>query len=136
MTDQDFISAFEACTLPPADFHHRDHVRLAWLYLQREPLLAALGRFCAGIQRFAAAAGRPERYHVTITWAYMLLIHERMERGGPGLSWAEFAAGNPDLFDWAERPVLERYYHQDTLRSDLARRTFLLPDRCLGPATL
>lgn len=35
MTDEDFLHAFETCTLPPESFHHVAHVRLAFLYLSR-----------------------------------------------------------------------------------------------------
>jgi hypothetical protein len=44
MTDDAFLSAFEACTLDPQHFNHRGHVRLAWLYLQRYPFDEAVTR--------------------------------------------------------------------------------------------
>ena len=34
MDDREFVAAVEACTLPPEQFPHRAHVRLAWLYLR------------------------------------------------------------------------------------------------------
>ncbi len=37
MTDAEFVAAFESCALPAQAFRHRDHVRLAWLYLRRVP---------------------------------------------------------------------------------------------------
>lgn len=128
MEDQDFIHQFEAATLPPAAFHHRDHVRLAWLYLRRHPALEALTRFTEGLKRFATANGHAGLYHETITWAYLLLIHERMARHGSGETWEEFAAENPDLLAW-KPSVLDGYYEAETLGSDLARRVFVLPDR-------
>ena len=39
MTDSEFVDSFEDCTLPSTAFHHRDHVRLAWIYLRRHPPL-------------------------------------------------------------------------------------------------
>jgi hypothetical protein len=125
---EEFISRFEDCTLPASSFHHRDHVRLAWLYLRREPLLAALTRFTAGIKRFALAHGQAGLYHETITWAYLFLVHERIASGAADETWEGFAARNPDLLTW--RPsILAAYYRDETLASDLARRIFLLPDR-------
>jgi len=76
MTDQEFLAAFETCSL--SEFHHRDHVRAAWCYLRDSTLLAALERFTKSLKRFAAAAGRPHLYHETITWAYIFLIHARL----------------------------------------------------------
>ncbi|HEX9286583.1 MAG TPA: hypothetical protein VF999_04875 [Thermoanaerobaculia bacterium] len=130
MNHRDFLAAFEAGTLPEECFHHRDHVRAAWLLLREEPPAAALARFSSALKRFAAAKGKTRLYHETITWAYLLLINERMERGGRGLDWNDFAESNPDLLTW--RPsVLDEYYTSETIGSDLARRVFLLPDRSI-----
>jgi len=131
LTDADFVRSFEDCTLPNAAFHHRDHVRLAWIYLQRHPPVEALQRFAGGLRRFATANGHPGLYHETITWAFLLLIHERMARGGEP-AWEDFAARNPDLLTW-KPSILDRYYTPETLGSELARRVFVMPDRiCAG----
>jgi hypothetical protein len=106
-------------------FHHRDHVRLAWIYLRHQPPLDALARFVGSLKRFAIAKGKPGLYHETITWAYLLLIHERMHRTASD-DFEVFATENPDLL--ARKPsILDQYYDQATLDSDLARRTFLMP---------
>jgi len=128
MTDAEFLRSFEDCTLPNSAFHHQDHVRLAWLYLRQAPPLEALARFTEGLKRFAAANGHPGLYHETITWAYLLLIHERMART-EAVTWEEFGRRNPDLLAW-KPSVLERYYEKETLGSELARKVFVLPDRC------
>jgi hypothetical protein len=130
MENREFLEAFEAGTLAEGLFHHGDHVRAAWLLLREEPPASALARFSAALRRFAAARGKSDRYHETITWAYLLLINERMERAGRALPWTEFARANPDLLTWRD-PVLRTYYREETLRSDLARRVFVLPDRLL-----
>jgi hypothetical protein len=36
--DEDFLAAFSSCALPLSSFRHGDHLRLAWLQLQRNPL--------------------------------------------------------------------------------------------------
>ncbi len=110
LNDRDFLAAFESCTLPEDRFHHRDHIRLAWLMLREAPLAATLVRFTAGLERFAASLGKPGLYHATITWAYLFLIHQRMRLGiAPevGATWEEFAAANPDLLTW-QPSVLRR----------------------------
>jgi len=132
MSDDDFIAAFEACTLSNADFHHADHVRLALLYLRRFPAIEAMRCFSDGLKKFAAHNGKPERYHETITWAFLLLIRERLARSLSGIeefpTWERFAADNPDLLNWKDN-ILNKYYFQETLASDLARKTFVFPDR-------
>jgi hypothetical protein len=128
MEDGAFLAAFESATLPEIGFRHRDHVRAAWLLLRAGSPAQALGRFSEALKRFAASLGKERLYHETITWAYLLLINERMERSGRAGSWQEFAASNSDLLTW--RPsILDSYYREETLRSDLARTVFVLPDR-------
>ena len=128
MTDEEFIERFENCTLPGESFHHRDHVRVVWLYLRCYPALETLKRFSEGLKRFATANGKANLYHETITWAYVFLIHERIARNGPEQGWAEFVDANADLFDWKNN-VLKSHYHDDTLRSEIARRVFVFPDK-------
>jgi hypothetical protein len=125
MTDQDFAEAFERCEIAGDSFHHRDHVRLAWIYLREMTLLDALKRFTESLKRFAIHNGVPNLYHETITWAYMLLIHERMERN-PVETFDTFETMNAELFAW-KPSILDRYYDRETLDSELARRTFLMP---------
>jgi hypothetical protein len=130
MTGDQLIKQFEDGTTPPGAFHHADHVRLAFEYLCRYSVLEALERFSDALKRFATARGKAQLYHETITWTYLLLIHERMARAGCAQTWEEFAKCNPDLLVW-KGGVLTSLYRQETLDSDLARHTFVLPDRGL-----
>lgn len=126
MNDEEFIAAFEDCTLPAEGFHHEQHVKVVWLYLQRYPLLEALTRFSANLKRFATANGKPNLYHETITWSYVFLIHERIQRDGQQ-NWEEFKSANPDLLEW-RNGILKSYYSEERLNSELARKVFLFPD--------
>jgi hypothetical protein len=130
MNDDAFLAGFENCTLSGAAFHHADHVRMAFLYLSRYSVLEAMQRFSAALARFAAANGKPERYNETITWALLLLIRERMARAESRPSWLEFAQENADLLDWKDN-ILKKYYRDETLNSELAKRMFLFPDRAV-----
>jgi len=124
MNDREFVAALEACTLPSDAFDHRQHVRLAWLYLREQPLLDALPRFIASLKRYAESLGASGKYHETITYAFIFLIHERLV-GCAATSFDDFAAANEDLFG----PILERYYRPETLASALARTIFVLPTK-------
>lgn len=125
------LARFEAGRLPPEEFDHAMHVQVAWRYVRSYPMLDALARFIRALRRFVAAHGKEGMYHETITWAYMLLIHERMVRAGE-MDWPAFVANNPDLLASGKR-VLERYYRADTLWSDVARAHFVFPDRGFTP---
>jgi hypothetical protein len=126
--DASLMARFEDGTLPPSELGHREHVRLAWLYLREAPFETAAARFCADLRRFAAAIGKADRYHETITWAYLALVNERRNVEGAPTEFEAFACANPDLFD-QEKGALAAHYDEATLRSPLARRAFLLPRR-------
>lgn len=97
------------------------------MFVQKYGMPGALAEFTAAIKRFADAKGATGLYHETITWAFLLLIAERQARH-PAVTWEQFASANPDLLVW-KPSILERYYSNELLASDLARRTFLMPDR-------
>src|SRR5437763_16979655 len=121
MSTQELIEGFEQGK--QESFHHSDHVRMAFAYLSQYPALEALRRFSD-----AAAQGKADLYHETITWAYLLIIRERMARSANPHEWDEFARNNPDLFVW-KNGILSRYYGEETLKSELARNVFVFPDR-------
>jgi hypothetical protein len=129
MTNEQIIHCFETNAIPEHSFHHADHVRLAFAYLAIYPPLQALENFSAALKRFAAARGKSQLYHETITHAYFFLIRERMARCSTA-KWDEFADRNPDLLIW-KNGILTRYYHESTLQSDLARTVFVFPDKVL-----
>jgi hypothetical protein len=111
----------------PGGFHHADHVRMAFAFVTSYPFMEAVSRFSAALKRFAAAQGRPQLYHETITWAYLVLIRERWARAGSVQTWEEFVSQNPDILIW-KGGVLATLYRQETLDSNFARHNFVLPD--------
>ncbi|MGD9906047.1 MAG: hypothetical protein AB7U83_21455 [Vicinamibacterales bacterium] len=128
--DQARVDAFRAGTLGTDAFHHRDHVRMAWLYVHAHGLEPAVARFTADLRAFAAAKGVPGLYHATITVAYLALIAERIA-ATPDRSWEAFAAAHGDLLRW-KPSILDDYYSAERLWSEAARARFLLPDRIPG----
>jgi len=62
MTNQESIRLFETDTLA-GEFHHVDHVRLAFAYLTEYAPLEALERFSIALKGYAAARGKAQRYH-------------------------------------------------------------------------
>src|ERR1700739_3850775 len=75
---QESIQRFENDAMAEDSFHHVDHVRLAFAYLCEYPALPALERFATALKRFAAARGKAQLYHETITHAHFFLVRERM----------------------------------------------------------
>ena len=122
----ELLDRFVDTTLPADQFHHEQHVQVAWLFVRQYGMPRALGEFTAAIKRFAEAKGAHGLYHETITWAFLLLIAERQARGEHE-TWEAFAAAYPELLVW-KPSILDRYYSKQLLTSELARRAFLMPD--------
>jgi len=127
ISDSALVEGFLDTSLPVEAFHHAQHVRCAWLFVQRHGMPGALEAFPAALRRFADAKGATRLYHETITWAFLLVINERQQRR-QAHNWPAFAEANADLLAW-KPSVLDRLYTAETLASDLARRTFVMPDR-------
>jgi hypothetical protein len=126
VTDDALIEGFEGARLE--SFHHADHVRVTWIYLRRLGLHGALAAVSEGLERLASAHGQAAKYHATVSWLYVFVIRERMAKAGERAGWEDFAADNPDLMrDWGA--FVQEFYSPERLRSPLARREFVLPDR-------
>lgn len=127
MTDEELITRFEDRTLPKEAFNHAAHVRTAWIYLCRYPVLEAIRRFSDALKAYATSLGATKLYHETITWGHIFLIHERMARVAKDQTWDEFAAANADLLDW-RGGIFRKYYSDEVIASDIAKQVFVLPD--------
>ena len=124
MDDQTFINLLEAGTLAPALFNHEAHIRVGYLYLRDGSFTSALDRMRETLVHFTVVVGAEGKYHETVTAAYLALINERLQRDGDGGNWAGFIADHDDLL---AADLLSRYYDTATLKSDIARATFVLP---------
>jgi hypothetical protein len=80
MTDAEFVAAIEACTLPHKEFTHRNHVRLAWLYLGRYGAAEADRRICDTILRYATSLGAATKFREDVTLAWMRRVEAAMDR--------------------------------------------------------
>jgi hypothetical protein len=110
--------------LDAASFPHREHVRMAFELLGRHDFPETVLHFSRALRAMAARAGKPEAFHQTVTVAFLALIAERMA-GGRWDDFVSFARHNPDLID---KRALARWYRPERLASEVARRTFILPD--------
>ena len=126
MTDADLIAAIEAKTLPLSAFTHTEHVHLAWSCLRAYPLLMAMGEFRRLLVAYATHNGKPTLYHETVTFAYMLLLYERMARTPQITNWEVFSREHGDLLSWHNGPFF-KYYSPDILKDAAARAHFVLP---------
>ena len=116
LTDAEFLSAVEGCTLE-GEFSHRLHLRLAWILVRRLGPEAALDRIRADIRRFALSRGATTMYHETITRFWVRQVALAVERFGGG-DFDAFLTASPQL---ARRELLFEFYDRETLATDAAR---------------
>ena len=117
-------NAFEKCEIDAGGFAHEDHIGVAFEMLHRYDFMTASHKYATSIRTIAAEAGAAKKYNTTITLAFMSIIAERMQQGEQD-DYETFISQNRDLL---EQGVLEQWYSEERLQSDLARTTFLMPD--------
>lgn len=125
MTDVELTRALERGEIPNQDFHHASHLHVAWVYLaESSSVHQAANKMRETLRRFAAAAGKPEKYHETITlfWVHLLARERATNRGG---RLEDVVYANPQLL---EKNFPLAYYSSERLFSDEARASWMEPD--------
>jgi hypothetical protein len=129
MNDQEFLAAFEAAAIPSKRWGHRDHVRMAYLYLRDHPFDEALARIRSGIRALNRANDVPETadsgYHETATVAWASIVASCIAHHGSAEGFESFSVANPHL---CQRTLLRLYYTRDRILSVEARADFVAPD--------
>ena len=124
-SDEDFLRAFENVSFPAEQFHHREHLRVAWMYLKSFDATRASERMSAGIRRFASHNGATEKYHHTLTWFWMRLVAVALVETPEGCAFEEFLAAHRELCD---KNLPSQYYSQPLLEGPAAREGWVEPD--------
>ena len=129
MHDESFLQRFEAAEWAPEDWHHREHIKVAYLYLRRYPLEEAIEQIRVAIKRFNAAHQVPETldrgYHETITQAWMRLVHFTLCEYGAAETADAFFDQHPQLW---QMKVLRFFYSKQRIMSAQAKAEFVAPD--------
>ncbi|MFF3858668.1 hypothetical protein [Streptomyces sp. NPDC002209] len=131
MTATNTFEALMAEVMAGAErFGHREHVHLTWLAVRRCGVPAAVGLVGEGIQRTARYAGAPQKYHVTVSRAWVELVgHHEAEDGED--DFAAFAGRHPALLD---KRLLTRFYRPATLAGAEAKNGWVEPDLAPFPS--
>ena len=124
--DRQFRSQFEDCSLPPADFDHRGHLRLAYVYLADRDVDAAHEAMRQALWRFLEHNGvDPAKYHETMTRAWIMAARHFMELCPETDSAESFIASDPRMLD---PKIMMTHYSAELLFSAEARKRFVEPD--------
>jgi hypothetical protein len=105
-------------------FGHRQHVHLTWLAVRRHGTGAAIALVSDGIQRTATYAGAPQKYHATVSRAWVELVGFHLASGSDD-DFDAFVDRYPALLD---KRLLARHYRSSTLATVEARSGWVEPD--------
>jgi len=124
-SDEDFLRAFEDLSFPADQFHHREHIRVAWLYLKSSDATRAAELMTAGIRRFANHHGATQKYHHTLTLAWIRLVAAALVETPEGQTFQQFLGEHAEL---ADKDLLKKYYSPELLQTNAARESWVEPD--------
>ena len=123
--DNAFVEAFLTGTLSPQQFHHRDHLRLAWTLVRLTGMDEAMRRITGGIRYFATLHGHAEKYHETMTRFWVRIVAHAVAARSDITTFDEFLAAFPLLL---EKDLPYRHWQRETMASPVARAQWVEPD--------
>lgn len=124
--DQAFRQQMERCEFPAADFNHRAHLRLAYVYLCESDTAVANQQMRDTLNRFLIHNQvDPAKFHVTLTQAWILAVNHFMNRAGSATSADDLIDRYPQMLD---TNIMLTHYTKERLFSEEARQEFLEPD--------
>jgi hypothetical protein len=117
------VDRLERCLLAKEEFHHRDHLAVAVVYLYASDLETSMDRMRSSLKRFAAHHGVTGLYHETLTRFWLLQVEQRLDRS--------------QCLEQSVRKVREQlndknlvfeYYSREQIESKEAKEIWLQPD--------
>lgn len=130
--DPEIAAILPAITGPAGEFRHRQHIHLAFWAVRRYGMPEAANRVCDLIRHLAAYQRAPQKYHHTVSRAWMELVAHHVGTDPACADFGVFAGRNPALLD---KRLLSRHYRSTTLASPPARSGWIEPDLVPFPWT-
>jgi hypothetical protein len=106
-------------------FGHREHIHLAYIAVQRHGPGQAPAVVARWLGHLTAYHRAPQKFHATVTRAWVEIVAHHMAAGPPATDFAAFADAHPLLLD---KKLLTRHYSSRALASPAARTGWLEPD--------
>jgi hypothetical protein len=127
MTDAEILTLvdrLERCLLDKTEFHHRDHLTVAVVFLYAGDFASAMERMRASLTRFAAHHGVSGLYHETLTRFWLQQVEQRLDRE---LCLAKSVRRIQEQL--ADKDLPFDYYSREALDSPAARTKWMEPDK-------
>ncbi|HEY1940116.1 MAG TPA: hypothetical protein VGJ33_19470 [Candidatus Angelobacter sp.] len=118
------VDRLERCLLPKENFHHRDHLTVAVVYLYSSDFESAMDRMRATLKRFAAYHRVSGLYHETLTRFWLQQIDSRLDRNE--CLGESVKRMHEQLKD---KNLVFQCYTRERIDSQEAKATWLPPDK-------
>jgi len=123
--DPELAAILPGITGPGGQFRHRQHINLAFYAVRRYGMPGAVGAICGWIQQIAVYERAPQKYHHTVSRAWVELVAHHVAADPDCADFDLFADRNPALLD---KRLLGRHYRSSTLAAGPARGGWVEPD--------
>ena len=123
--DHEFLCRFEQAEVVGHEFGHRQHLRMAWLYIRLYGPEVAEERAARGIRNLVQRHGVAGKYNDTLTRAWVRAVAHHAAQGGALGSFDAFIGRFPAL---TRGDLMLRHYSAGVLWSDGARSGWVEPD--------
>jgi len=126
MTDAEILAMvdrLERCLWGKEEFHHRDHLTVAVVYLYSADLEVAMDRMRASLKRFAAHHGVTGLYHETLTRFWLLQVEMRLDRG---LCLRDSVRSIQEQL--SDKNIAFEYYSRERIHSQEPKEKWIEPD--------
>lgn len=125
--DRAFQNQVESCEFPVSEFDHKAHVRMAYTYLVDNDTTESVRLMRNTLHGLLHHAGiePSQKYHETITEAWVLAIQHFMTKTDKSESADDFIKKNEVLLD---PRIMMSHYSAEVLFSEPARKSFVEPD--------
>ena len=97
--DTELAALLPEITGPSGQFRHRQHIHLAFLAVRRYGMPEATTRICDWIQRIAAYERAPQKYHHTVSRAWVEIVAHHVDADPDCADFGTFADRHPALLD-------------------------------------
>jgi hypothetical protein len=125
LRDPELAAILPGITGPGGQFRHRQHINLAFYAVRRYGMPDAIGAICGWIRQIAAYERAPQKYHHTVSRAWVELVAHHVAVDPGCADFDVFADRNPALLD---KRLLVRHYRSSTLAAGPARHGWVEPD--------
>eukprot|EP00698_Gefionella_okellyi_P004700 TRINITY_DN14296_c0_g1_i1.p1 TRINITY_DN14296_c0_g1~~TRINITY_DN14296_c0_g1_i1.p1 ORF type:complete len:303 (+),score=31.85 TRINITY_DN14296_c0_g1_i1:130-909(+) len=128
MLDAEMCELFAKQLLPIGVWDHYGRLRIVYLALTNHGLEDSInpsGWLCSSWQRYKESIGHGHLWNYSLTRFWVELIHRQMSSAAPKTSFAELFAANAD---WANGSLHAKYYSQDVIFSERARKEWVPPN--------